>query len=79
MFLRDVMWAGITVSSQVWCPNCDSAELLTMFDEISRKVVYKCDRCIWGQSPEGTPLERNHKLVPATNTILKQYGEEREN
>jgi len=74
MFLRDVLRAGITVSSGVWCPNCDSAELVTNFDEISQKIVYACDRCIWAQTPEGSPLGADCHLVPATKIVLEQFG-----
>jgi hypothetical protein len=74
MFLRDVLWAGITLSSGVWCPNCDSAELVTNFDETSQKIVYACDRCIWAQTPEGAPPGADCHLVPATNTVLEQFG-----
>jgi hypothetical protein len=74
MFLRDVLWAGITVSSGVWCPNCDCAELVTNFDETSQKIVFACDRCIWAQTPEGAPLGPDCHLVPATNIVLEQFG-----
>lgn len=73
MFLRDVIWEGITVAATTQCPNCESYAMKILHDKGTDELFLACDRCGWVETPNGVPSPRGRLLEPTTSARLQRY------
>ena len=74
MFLRDILWNGITVETPIRCPNCEGPTLEVLVDVERDEIVLACDQCGYAQTPSGVPWHfQGHWLQPASAARIQQY------
>ena len=73
MWVRDILWTGVTVESSVLCPRCAATQLRILETSCSGNVVLSCDLCSWGQDPNGDPWEGGDRLRPIGIARLAEW------
>ncbi len=73
MRLRDIFWAGVTVESDIVCPQNRDAQLRILVDPPSDAIVLSCDACGWGQTPQGQEWDVEPRLKPVTKYRLERW------
>ena len=74
MMLHGKFWEAMTLSSGVWCRNCDGAELGVLHDTIQDRLVLECKQCGWVETLDGGAVY-NTKLALPTTSVLDRFSQ----